>query len=837
MATDFKQDHSTTQGAKPAAARNGNGESPAAGCQHRPVLMEQTVSLSTLRPGDVGQIVSLAPGEARERLMDLGLTSGTVVELVRFAPLGDPVDVKVRGYRLSLRRREADAVKVHPGACCDSCPVDMGMCLEPACPKLVPQAVTSNAPVTYAMIGNPNSGKTTLFNALTGMRQKVGNYPGVTVEKKEGRMEADGRRVNLLDLPGLYSLSPQSPDERIARDVLLGRRADTERPQAVVNIIDANNLERNLFLTSQLMDLGLPMVVVLTMGDVAERHGLKVSAQKLEEALGIPVRAVNGPRKRGLPAVRQALSSGGLACPAQRPWKLPAAAEAAVAAVQELTCKHGNLDVSAAFSDAVLYLSRGDEAMPAHLPAEIRDAVHQHRAALRDQGIDFAQAVTEARYAWIAAVVERAAPVAGRKETTWSDRVDRLLMHKVWGYVIFLALMAFVFQTIFTWATPAMDGIGGLVDAAGGFVTTHMAPGDLRDLIVSGFLGGVGTTLTFLPQILLLFFFIGLLEDTGYMARAAFLMDRAMSRVGLHGKSFIPLMSSFACAIPGVMAARTIDNRKARLVTILVAPLMSCSARLPVYALMIAATIPAVRVLGIFSVPGLTLLAMYLLGAVAAFGMAWLFRKTLLKGETNVFLMELPPYRMPHAKTVALQMVERTFLFVRKAGTIILAMSVVLWFLSTYPKPASPHVDKTQQVEQSYAGRAGKVIEPLIRPLGFDWRIGISLISSFAAREVFVSSMATIYNAQDASGDDVTLQSKLKTMVDPATGKRMFTPLLGIAVMVYYVLAMQCISTIAVVKRETNSWRWAMFQLGYMTALAWIATFIVYQGGKLLGWG
>jgi ferrous iron transport protein B len=285
------------------------------------------------------------------------------------------------------------------------------------------------------------------------------------------------------------------------------------------------------------------------------------------------------------------------------------------------------------------------------------------------------------------------------------------------------------------------------------------------------------------------------------------------------------------------MAARTIDNRKARLVTILVAPLMSCSARLPVYALMIAATIPATRVLGIFSLPGLTLLSMYLLGAVAAFGMAWLFRKTLLKGETNVFLMELPPYRLPHAKTVAMQMLERTGLFVKKAGTVILAMSVVLWFLSTYPKPTSPSVDKTQQVEQSYAGRGGKLIEPLIRPLGFDWRIGISLITSFAAREVFVSSMATIYNAQDAGDGDVTLQSKLKTMVDPLTGKRTFTPLLGIAVMVYYVLAMQCISTIAVVRRETNSWKWPIFQLVYMTGLAWFGAFIVYQGGKLLGWG
>jgi ferrous iron transport protein B len=332
-----------------------------------------------------------------------------------------------------------------------------------------------------------------------------------------------------------------------------------------------------------------------------------------------------------------------------------------------------------------------------------------------------------------------------RTATSWSDRVDRVLMHKVWGYVIFFALMAVVFQTIFTWSHAPMEWIGHGVDHLGRYIANHLPPGDLRDLIADGVFGGVGTMLTFLPQILMLFFFIGLLEDTGYMARAAFMMDRLMSRVGLHGKSFIPLVSSFGCAIPGIMATRTIDNRKARLVTILVAPLMSCSARLPVYTLMIAACIPSRRVLGLFSLPGLTLLSMYLLGMVAAFTMAWVFRHSLLKGEANLFLMELPPYRLPQARTVGLQIMERTGLFVRKAGTVILSMSVVLWCLSAYPR--TPGAPKALQVENSYAGRVGKWVEPAIRPLGFDWRIGVSLITSFAAREVFVSSMATIYNA------------------------------------------------------------------------------------------
>ncbi|HEY3266957.1 MAG TPA: ferrous iron transport protein B [Armatimonadota bacterium] len=813
---------------------------PAAGrsCPQVPILLRETVPLSQLQPGDTAQIVSLAPGKLRERLMELGLTAGAQVELIRFAPMGDPIDVKVRGYRLSLRLREAAAVKVHPGACSQNCPVEAGVCLDPACPRSepTPAAATSRTPITYAMIGNPNSGKTTLFNALTGLRQKVGNYPGVTVEKKEGRLEAHGRKIGLLDLPGLYSLSPQSPDEAIARDVLMGRRADTPRPHAIVNVIDANNLERNLLLTSQLMDLGLPMVVVLTMTDVARGNGVQVDPVRLERALGLPVRSVVVRKRHGVDGLMKTLSGSGLACPAERPWKLPQVAEAAVAAVQELVCKHCNLHAGAAFSETMLFLQRGPEAMPADCPEPVRQAVARHTEEMRREGIDFAQAATEARYAWVSAVTSTAVQNA-RAAVTWSDRVDRVLMHKVWGYVVFAALMAFVFQTIFSWAQYPMDLIGHLVDGASRFVGVHMPPGDLHDLLIDGVLGGVGTMLTFLPQILLLFFFIGLLEDTGYMARAAFMMDRLMSRVGLHGKSFIPLMSSFACAIPGIMATRTIDNRRARLVTILVAPLMSCSARLPVYTLMIAATIPRTRVLGLFSLPGLTLLSMYLLGTAAAFTMAWVFRRTVLKGEANLFLMELPPYRMPQLRTVAMQMVERTGLFVRKAGTVILAMSVVLWFLSSYPKPADASMGKTQRVEQSFAGRTGKMIEPLIRPLGFDWRIGISLISSFAAREVFVSSMATIYNAQDGHDSAVTLQSKMKDDVDPATGRHTFTPLLGLAVMVYYVLAMQCISTIAVVRRETNGWKWPLFQIAYMTVLAWVVTFAVYQGGKALGFG
>lgn len=799
-----------------------------------PVLDRAPVPLTRLRPGEVGQIVSLSPGRARDRLMEMGLTSGVQIELVRFAPLGGPVDVKVRGYRLSLRRRDAEAVRVLAGECGADCPGQSGLCLDPLCPKGQPDVATSRAPITYAVIGNPNCGKTTLFNALTGLRQRVGNYPGVTVEKKEGQFDIEGRRVHLLDLPGLYALSPQSPDEAIARDVLLGRRQDVERPNAVINVIDASNLERNLLLTSQLMDLGLPMIIVLTMTDVARKNGVHVDPERLERALGIPVRSVVVSRKHGVDALRHALTGVALVHPAGRPWSLSPLAETALANVQELVCKHSNLDPPSAFTEALLYLSRGGNRLPIDCPRPVRDAVLHHEAVMKEEGLDFAMEVTEARYAWVDAVTRMAVQDTHRKATTLSDQVDRIILHPVYGMALFLVLMAVVFHAIFSWAQTPMDLIGAGVDTLGGYLTTHMAEGDLRDLLVNGVLGGVGTTLTFLPQILLLLLFVGLLEDTGYMARAAFLMDRIMSRVGLHGRSFIPLMSSFACAIPGILATRTIDNRKSRLVTILVAPLMSCSARLPVYALMIAACIPPTLVFGFASLRGIVLISMYVLGTGAAFGMAYLFRKTLLKGESNLFLLELPPYRLPHPKTVLLQMLERTAQFLRKATTVILAMSVVLWALSTYPK--MPDQPPSVQVEQSYAGRLGKTIEPLIRPLGFDWRIGISIVSSFAAREVFVASMGTIYNVgSDAGAESVTLQNKLRSERDPLTGKRVFTPLLGIAVMVYYVLAMQCISTIAVVRRETGSWGWALFQIAYMTALAWIVTFIVYQGGRALG--
>lgn len=642
---------------------------------------------------------------------------------------------------------------------------------------------------TIALVGNPNSGKTTLFNALTGLRQKVGNYPGVTVEKKEGTFTfSHGHKARVIDLPGLYSLTPRSPDEAIARDVLLGRREDTPAPDLVLNIVDATNLERNLYATRQLIELGLPVIVVLTMTDLLMRDGKQIDVDRLSERLGVPVCEVAAHKKLGLDRLH-------------------------------LLITHGRWPRTAPFGD-------------------------QQSERFHDD-MSHAAAVIEERYRWISdATVGVMKPVEQHRTSrkALDEKIDRVVMHPFWGYAIFLVTMTVLFQAIFSWVQAPMDWIRAGMQSLGVAVAQIMPAGDLRDLLQDGVIAGVGNTLVFLPQILLLFFFITLLEDTGYMARAAFLMDRLMSRVGLHGKSFIPLVSSFACAIPGVMATRTIGDRKARLITILVAPLMSCSARLPVYALMIGAFIPGkalitIGPLTLLTLPGVVLLSMYLLGMIAAFSIAWLFHRTLIRGESPTFIMELPSYRLPSLRTAAMQMIERAGLFLRRAGTVILSVSVILWALSVYPK--HEELPAAERVQHSFVGEFGHVIEPLIKPLGFNWKMGIGMISSFVAREVFVSAMGTVYSVGDAQSDagQTDLQSRMKADTDPVSGLPVFTPLIAIVLMVYYVLAMQCMSTLAVVRRETNGWKWPLFQLGYMTALAWIVSFVVYHGGKALGFG
>ncbi len=691
-----------------------------------------------------------------------------------------------------------------------------------------------------AIIGNPNAGKTTIFNALTGMRQKVGNYPGVTVEKKEGRIEfSDGSEAILLDLPGTYSLTANSPDEKIATDVLLGRVDHTPLPELVVCVVDASNLERNLYLISQIIDNRLPIVIALNMVDVAERQGLVIDVEKLSAELGVKVIPTVGNKSTGIEELKEAIAGHVEASRKSRQWILPEPVQEECDELKNMLQQTHRLAEPLAFHEAIALLTT-TSALAEHddrYAPELIEHVKKDHHRLESLGIDRYSVVVESRYEWIKRVCSAAVAVHRRNAISPSDKIDRVLTHRVWGFVIFLGLMTVMFQAIFSWANLPMQLIGNGIAWVNSQIILLMPPGDLRDLFVNGAIAGVGAVITFLPQILFLFLFIGFLEDTGYMARAAFIMDRIMSKVGLHGKSFIPLLSSFACAIPGIMATRTIESRKDRLVTILVAPLVSCSARLPVYALMIAAFIPPKYVLGIFSLPGLTLVAMYLLGLTAALSMAWLFKKTLLKSETPAFIMELPPYKMPSLKSVVLHMWERSVLFLKRAGTIILGVSIVLWFLATYPK--TEHATPSERLSQSFAGRAGHLIEPVIKPLGFDWKVGIGLIGSILQREVFVSTMGTIYNIKDAkdANGSLSLREHLQQDADPVSGLPTFTILTAICLMVYYVLAMQCMSTVAVVRRETNGWKWPIFQIGYMTTLAYVATFAVYRIGLWIGLG
>ena len=627
-------------------------------------------------------------------------------------------------------------------------------------------------PLTIALAGNPNAGKTTLFNALTGLRQKVANYPGVTVESKSGAWDLSSQvPAKLIDLPGLYSLEATSLDEEIARDILLGKGAMQVTPDVILIAVDATNLVRNLYLATQLIDTGTPVVVALTMFDVAERS-LEIDVRRLSERLGVPVGAVVSRDKRGLERLAQ---------------------EVATAASRSVS-----------------------------KPAFDAKENERRQSLFR-------------RYAWIERVVDESVqPIEGRNDVQLSERIDRLLTHKFFGPIILLLVLMFVFQAIFSWATVPMDLIDGLFNSAADAMRANLPEGIVRDLLTDGIIAGVGGVLVFLPQILLLFLFISILEDSGYMARAAFLTDRLMRSFGLHGKAFVPLLSSFACAVPGIMATRTIENPKDRLATIMIAPFMSCSARLPIYSLMIASFFSNQKVFGFLSLGVVIILGMYLLGILVAIAVAAILKHTVLSAPPPPFVLELPPYRLPNITNVIHNLLNRSGVFVKRAGTVILAISILLWALAAFPRASGPNVSSTTQVENSYAGQTGRAIEPMIAPLGFDWRIGVGLISSFAARETIISTLSIVYNVGSDSEESGSLVGALRSARRP-DGSPVWTPLVALSLMIFFALACQCMSTLAIVRRETNSWRWPLFMLLYMFILAYGASFVTYQGGRLMG--
>jgi ferrous iron transport protein B len=786
--------------------------------------------------------------------------------------------------------------------------------------------------LTIALVGNPNTGKSTLFNALTGLRQQIANYPGITVERKTGIVTIGDKTCRITDLPGTYSLNSKKMDERITSRALFGtvrnrgngsegrdevssgrngishpNRVDDDRsgsyaepPDLVLNVVDASNPDRNLFLTTQLLDTGLPMLVVLTMDDIARQKGIAPDPEKLQIKLGVPVISVTATDRRAADTVKNAIQKVPLTGSVPLKWHPD---PALLLAVEHVTANwiepHTSLPPSAHIIEALRLISDEqitspfyESAAPPELQMTAQTVADEARAMIRQAGGNPVAVEVLNRYDFIGDCTSISATRSAGAHQAITDRIDAVVTHRVFGPAIFALILMLIFQAIFSWAAPFMDLIDLVFVTSAAWLSANLPSGILNDLLTEGVLAGLGGVVIFLPQILFLFFFINILEGSGYMARAAFVMDGLMSRIGLHGRSVVPLVSGFACAIPGIMATRNIENPRDRFITIMVLPFMTCSARLPVYALLIAAFIPPTLVLGFLSMQAVVFFGLYFFGIFMAVLAALVLNRILPKGKPNPFVMELPNYRMPDWRVVFTNAIDRGRVFVAEAGKIIIAISIVLWFLASYPKvdggpqasgtdvpesgPAyamaeapgsalqtrdartggdetfaadgngnppssltgllpngeSVRADETTealQLKNSYAGQFGSLIEPVIRPLGFDWKIGIGLITSFAAREVIVGTLNTIYSIGADNGSAEPLRQKLINDTHADTGQPVYTIATALSLMVFFALAMQCMSTIAVVRRETGTWKWPLVMLGYMTTLAYVCSFVTYQ--------
>ncbi len=745
---------------------------------------------------------------------------------------------------------------------------------------------TAGRVFTVALVGNPNTGKSTLFSALVGVRQHVGNYPGVTVERKAGRMAVGGRQIEVLDLPGLYSLAPRSRDEMVACEVLLGDFKGLDQAQAVVLVADAANLERSLYLLSQVLELGLPVVLAVNMLDVAAGHGIAVDLESLRRRLPVPVVGVQANRRIGLDQLTAALADALDGEAAERLTFFPDAFEREVT---QLRRRFDSEPVSAASPPCAGLVRRllldvggyleSDMSARGRLPAGMREELAQARDRLAEAGCAIPGIETQVRYGWVRMLLDGVVRHPEDYKASFSDRVDSILTHRFWGSLVFVLVMVIIFQAVFVGAKPLMEWIERGVAHFGGWVASAVPDGALQSLLQEGVVGGVGAMIVFLPQIAILFLFLAVLEDCGYIARAAYLADRMMARVGLSGRAFIPMLSCFACAVPGIMAARVIENERDRLTTILVAPLLTCSARLPVYALLIAAFIPPWTYGGgLLNLQGLVLLALYALGVVVAVAAALVLKRTLLRGSAPPFLLELPTYKWPSPRNVMHRVVQRAWQFVRCAGTLILAVSILVWAALYYPQnpeavaplrhqreeletqrvrvpPHSPrYAELSEQItelsreitgeqqRQSILGHLGRFIEPAVRPLGWDWRIGCAVLASLPAREVVVATMGVIYNLGeevdlDSEDDRNRLQQKMLAAVWDGSNRPVFTVPVALSLLVFYALCAQCAATLAVMRQETGTWRWPAFAFVYMTLLAYVGAFLTYQVGTWLATG
>lgn len=715
---------------------------------------------------------------------------------------------------------------------------------------------------TVVVLGNPNAGKSTLFNGLTGVKQHVGNYPGVTVEKRNGLISINDEQYELVDLPGTYSLAPNSPEEMLAVKILLGKPPAEKKPDVILCVIDGSNIQRNLFLVSQVLELHQPTVVAVNMIDVAKRDGIEIDCEKLQSLLGVPVVPVQAKRREGFEELKQAIAKSRNRSPEFVHDPFEASMKDRIEHL-EATCPN---DCELKRFAVTRMLFDTDGFMSDQLKAEVGPDTLKRVATEKlemenSEGAVF-ESESNARYAWITRhrddFVKQTGPV---RSSSITSRLDGWLTHPIWGLCVALVVVVLLFQLVFWIADPASTMIDWFNGTLAAVVNSVVPAGTLNSLLVDGLINGVGSVLIFLPQILLLFFILALLEDTGYLARAAFLMDRFLSKIGLSGVTLFPLLSSFACAIPGIMATRVIKNDRERLVTILIAPLMSCSARLPVYVLLIATFVPEKSYLGgLLGLRGLTMLAMYSIGIVVAIVVAWVLRRTFIKSPPTSFVLELPSYKVPSLRNIWQRMFDGGWSFIRDAGTIIVAVTILVWAAAYFPRinadnpPAELANDfatvarleadgeSSDELElaknniaafhlrQSYLGRSGKLIEPVVKPLGWDWRIGSAAIASFPAREVVVSTMGVIFGlGSEVDEESDTLRGQLSSATWEGTDRPLFTLPVALSLMVFFALCAQCVSTLAVIKRETNSWFWPIFSFVYMTVLAYIGALVTYQ--------
>lgn len=819
--------------------------------------------LSELRTGEKGVIVKvLGHGGFRKRIVEMGFIKGKTVEVILNAPLKDPIKYRLLGYEISLRRQEADMIEVvseqeartmqnpYHGSITEDVPVSES--------ELVALAKGKRRTINVALVGNPNCGKTSLFNIASGAHEHVGNYSGVTVDAKEGFFDFQGYHFRIVDLPGTYSLSAYTPEELYVRKHII-----EETPDVIINVADSSNLERNFYLTTQLIDMNVRMVIALNMYDELESSGNKLDYIKLSQLIGVPMIPTVCRRGEGIDQLFHVIIGiyeGGdfLSQKGEirseiledlRDWHKTYVPDHEFGSHKEeedarprgymrhIHINHGpelersieevkkaisqNEDIRHKYSTRFLSIKllendKEIENFISTLPNGKEIIAIRNKETLRIRKVmneDSEQAITDAKYGFITGALKETFTDNHLEKEQTTRVIDSIVTHRIWGYPIFFLFLYIMFEGTFVLGDYPMQGIEWLVDQLGNLIRNNMAEGPLKDLLIDGIIGGVGGVIVFLPNILILYFFISVLEDSGYMARAAFIMDKIMHRMGLHGKSFIPLIMGFGCNVPAIMATRTIEDRKSRLITMLVNPLMSCSARLPIYLVMIGAFFP--------NCASFMLLCIYTAGILLAVIMARIFSKFLVKGEDSPFVMELPPYRMPTSKSIMRHTWEKGAQYLKKMGGIIMIASIIIWFLGYYPQHDA-YESVAEQQENSYIGQIGKAIEPVIKPLGFDWKLGIGLISGVGAKELVVSTLGVLYT-NEGDVENVNLSNRIP-----------ITPLVALAYMLFVLIYFPCIATFAAIKQESGSWKWAIFTAGYTTGLAWLVAFTVFQIGSLI---